>query len=183
MTWFTRSRTNTSRQPLVSPATRLVADDSNTTYRPSSLIVAKSIPFSSTSEDSHDAPSACSPGMPEETETRSVSPACLSNTNTSRTPFVSSATRVFASEKNTTYRPFGLMPPIRDHPELAGTPDEFTDTHSVTTANAETHRHNSIIATMPASSFLTSSPPRRVTRQLRHSLFTSQPHCVCLGDS
>ena len=68
--WASRSRTNTSYFPLVSPVTRLVAHEQKATYRPSALI-----------EGVSDAPSACEP--PVATLTRSVVPVRRSRTKMS----------------------------------------------------------------------------------------------------
>jgi hypothetical protein len=87
-----RSWMNESNAPFVSPATRLLAKDENTTNLPPALIdaaVEEELP--------------CSPV--EETLTRSVVPATTSRTKTSSVPFVSPATRFGALEMKVTKRP------------------------------------------------------------------------------
>ena len=94
-----RSRTNTSRKPLLSPGTRLEATDSKATKRPSALMAAapksplKLLP--------------CVPAL--STLTLSVSPVWRSWTKTSKTPLVSPATRLVAVEAKATKRPSPLM--------------------------------------------------------------------------
>lgn len=83
-----QSRTNTSLNPLVSPATRFDAPEMNATYRPSPLTVAEL-----------DAPLPWAPVLP--TLTRTVSPVELSWRNTSVTPLVSPVTRLAASDVKT----------------------------------------------------------------------------------
>src|SRR5207253_196192 len=61
VSFFSRSRTKTSISPLVSPGTRLLASDSNTTKRPSPLMAGKRL-----------APLACPPSLA--TLTRPVAP-------------------------------------------------------------------------------------------------------------
>src|SRR5690606_34511413 len=80
-----RSNTNTSGWRFVSPGTRLVARDSNTTNRPSGLMVGAWL-----------VPSACAPLL--ETDTRSVVPVARSRTKTSTRPLVSPGTRFVAFE-------------------------------------------------------------------------------------
>ncbi len=80
-----RSWTNTSVTPLVSPGTRLVASDLNTTKRPLPLIFGCEL-----------RPLPCVPS--DATLTRSVRPVHSSCTNTSAVPLVSSGTRLVASE-------------------------------------------------------------------------------------
>ena len=82
---------------------RLVAAESNVTYRPVGLIVAKVL-----------AALACVPSVA--TETRSVegvqpddAPAQVSRTKTSIAPLVSLSTRFIAEERNATYRPSALI--------------------------------------------------------------------------
>ncbi len=81
-----RSYRNASRFPLVSPGTRFVACEMNSTRRPS----WDSLGFSL-------APLASAPPMP--TLTRSVTPLARSNTNTSAVPFVSPVTRFEALDR------------------------------------------------------------------------------------
>src|SRR5690349_23210421 len=88
--------------PLVSPATRLEAIDSNATYRPSALIWP-------------DPESALDWAPPGPTLTRVVVPVCRSRTKMSCTPLVSSGIWVAAADWKTTKRASALMPP----PELS----------------------------------------------------------------
>jgi len=91
-----RARTNTSATPLVSPATSPSASEVNDTHVPSPLIAGLA-----------DAPL---PSVPELlTLTRVVTPDCRSRRKTSLTPLVSPATRLVATDSNTTYRPSELM--------------------------------------------------------------------------
>ena len=83
------SRRKTSAQPFVSSATRLVAFDRNTTYRPSALRAA-----------SDEEPSPSVPSLA--TLTRTVVPVWRSWTNTSYCPFVSPATRLVEFDSNAT---------------------------------------------------------------------------------
>src|SRR3989344_5694086 len=83
--------------PLVSPAARLLARDANTTYRPSALSRGMKLPSL-----------AWSPPGP--TLTRTVVFAPRSRMKTSCTALVSPATRVLASEPNTTDRPSAEIP-------------------------------------------------------------------------
>ncbi len=87
-----RSRTKTSIAPFVSPATRLVASDSNTTKRPSPLMAGQRL-----------APSACPP--PLVTLTRSVVPLCRLRMKMSLALFVSPGTRFDESEAKATRFP------------------------------------------------------------------------------
>src|SRR6266508_4023272 len=87
-----RSWTKMSLTRLVSPPTRSLARDWNTTYRPSDEIVGKSL-----------APLASRPA--ESTLSRSVVPVSMSWTKTSHAWFMSFGTRVVAPELNVTYRP------------------------------------------------------------------------------
>ena len=88
----TMSRTKTSVVALVSPLTRFDAVEENATLRPSADTEGKKF-----------SPFAGRPPVP--VDTRRVTPACRSRMKTSRTPFVSPATRLDASEPKTTYRP------------------------------------------------------------------------------
>ena len=87
-----RSRTNTSATPLTSPATRFVALDVKTTYRPSAEIIAFD-----------DAPSPCT--SEEETLTLRVAPEPRLRRKTSLTPLVSPATSEPDAETNTALLP------------------------------------------------------------------------------
>src|SRR5579859_323134 len=90
-----RSRTNTSKLPFVSPATK-GASDVKATNRPSPLIA-----------DSMLMPLACAP--PVATLTREVCLAARSRTKMSVAPLVSSATKFAASEAKLTNRPSALI--------------------------------------------------------------------------
>lgn len=80
-----RSWTNTSRRPLVSPGTRLLASDQKATKRPSAEI--------------RGAPLSSLPGLfPESTLTRLVTPAATSRTRTSPTPGRPPGTRLVAPD-------------------------------------------------------------------------------------
>ena len=81
-----------SALPLVSPGTRLGANDVKSTDRPSAAIVA-SWPPRLTSLPAF------------ETLARTVAPVVRSRTNTSVRPFVSPGTRSVAFELNATWRP------------------------------------------------------------------------------
>jgi hypothetical protein len=88
-----RSRTKVSMRPFVSPLTRFVARLWKTTKRPSEEILASELTLS--------------PCVPVElTLTSWVVPNTRSRTKTSRSPFVSPATRFDASLSNATKRPF-----------------------------------------------------------------------------
>src|SRR6266550_2456689 len=90
-----RSRTNTSSNPLVSPGTRFVAPEVNATKRPSAL-----------TDGSRLKPSACLPLLL--TLTRSVLPLARSRTKTSIAALVSPPTRLVAIESKATTSPSGL---------------------------------------------------------------------------
>src|SRR3989338_4733053 len=91
-----RSRTKTSCVPLVSPATKLLANELNTTDRPSAEIpIGRRL-----------SPLPCAP--PLDTLTRVVVPVCRSWRNVSATPLVSPATSVLATDWNATSRPSAL---------------------------------------------------------------------------
>src|SRR5437667_6450953 len=113
-----------SSSALVSPGTRFVAEEANTTTRPSTL------------SENPMKPLCASPWAPDEdTDARTVEgvhPAGplihVSRTKTSGTPFVSPATRLVAAERNATNRPSALM----DEPWLFPcSPDEDTDARTV----------------------------------------------------
>ena len=93
----TRSRTNTSTKPLVSPATRLDASLEKATYRPSGVMSGARLPPPATVASQ---PVAWPPLL--FTLTRSVVPACRSRTKTSLQPLVSPDTRLVASESKAT---------------------------------------------------------------------------------
>ena len=98
-----RSRTNTSTTPLVSPGTRLVAPDWKATKRPSALIAGN--------------PLVSLPSSPAlETLTRSVVPACRSRTNTSKCPVVSPGTRLVAADMKAMKRPSALIAGLKLSP-------------------------------------------------------------------
>src|SRR6266536_2652886 len=90
-----RSRTNTSWNPFVSPGTRFVAPEVNATKRPSAL-----------TDGSRLKPSACLPLL--RTLTRSVSPLARSRTKTSIAALVSPPTRLAAIESKATTSPSAL---------------------------------------------------------------------------
>src|SRR6266516_4102455 len=90
-----RSRTNTSSNPFVSPGTRFVAREVNATKRPSAL-----------TDGSRLKPSACLPLLL--TLTRSVSPLARSRTKTSIAALVSPPTRLAAIESKATTSPSAL---------------------------------------------------------------------------
>src|SRR2546428_10658802 len=90
------------------PATRFVAHDMNPTNRPSLLTTGESA-----------GPFACSPD--ELTLSRVVRPVFRSKTNTSRTPFVSPATRLVDSDVYATKRPLALIEGLELFP-LDGSP-------------------------------------------------------------
>ena len=83
---------------MVPPSTRLVAEDSNATNRPSALIEIEGSsldPF---------------PSIPAvETLTRVVTLVRRSRTNMSSNPFISPDTRLVAPDANATYRPSALI--------------------------------------------------------------------------
>ena len=91
-----RSWTKMSLVALVSPATRLVARESKATKRPSPLMVARALKKS--------------PWLPAlSTLTLSVVPVWRSRTKMSKTPLVSPATRLVASESKAMKRTSSLM--------------------------------------------------------------------------
>src|SRR3954454_9613938 len=90
------SRTNTSNSWLVSPATRLWANEVKATTLPASEITGwllSSLPVP----------------PPRATLTRIVFPVCLSRRKTSPLPFVSPPTMSGASDEKTSHRPSGVM--------------------------------------------------------------------------
>src|SRR5439155_24492956 len=99
----TRSRTNTSPTPLLSPATRFEAFDAKLTNAPLALIAGAA-----------DAPLAGAPSRPALTS--EVVPVCRSRTNTSPAPFASPGTRFDASDRNTTKRPSADRSGLDDGP-------------------------------------------------------------------
>ena len=92
VSFFSRSRTKTSISPLVSPGTRLLASDSNTTKRPSPLMAGKRL-----------APLACPPSLA--TLTRSVAPLLRLRTKMSLAELVSPGTRFDESDAKATRFP------------------------------------------------------------------------------
>jgi hypothetical protein len=88
----TRSWTKMSVLPLVSPGTRLVADDAKATKRPSPLTAGPVL-----------LPFACLPLLL--TLTRWVLPLARSRTTTSTAPLLSPPTRLVAAESNATTSP------------------------------------------------------------------------------
>ena len=91
---FTRSRTKTSIRPLVSPATKLVAPETNATNRPSAEIVPLEL--------------VSLPSMPVfDTLTRSIAPVWRSCTNTSDCTLISPLTKFSLELLNTTNLPSG----------------------------------------------------------------------------
>ena len=92
-----RSRTKPSMRPFVSPGTRSEAEESNVTNRPSALSETSPI----------EAPFAAPPVA--DALTSSVVPAHRSRTKTSSSPLVSPGTRLGASERKATNRPFPLI--------------------------------------------------------------------------
>ena len=116
-----RSRSNTSATPLVSPATRLLASEVKTTKRPSALMRALD-----------EAPFACPPAP---SDARVVVPVTRFRTNTSRTPFVSPATRLGEPETKATSVPSAETEiPSWGVVSLAGTPPVVTVTSAGGTA-------------------------------------------------
>src|SRR4029450_6773852 len=94
----TRSRTNTSDAPSLSPGTRVSAADANATKRPSALIDATSL-----------LSSACAPALLRLTRCGAAVPPARSTTNTSLVKLVSPGTRLSAKELNATKRPSGVI--------------------------------------------------------------------------
>ena len=118
----TRSRTNTSPVPFVSPETRSLASETKAMSRPSSEIVGSVLgPF---------------PGSPDVLrEMTLVVPSCRSRTNTSRWLFVSFGARFVASDSKTTNRPSAETPPESTASVDAPLPcaaEELMDTRLVT---------------------------------------------------
>src|SRR5947208_4873223 len=122
-----RSRTNTSATPLVSPGTRLVASLSKATNRPS--------PERAGQNCSMLAAFACAPV--ESTLTRSVIPVIRSLTKTSKAWFVSPTTRSSASLAKATKRPSAESVGLKLRP-LPCAPEELTLTRCVFAVHAAT---------------------------------------------
>src|SRR2546427_409695 len=106
-----------SLSPFVSPATRLVASEAKATHRPLAESEGSALPKL--------------PWTPaESTDTRTVSPVLRLCTKMSRTPFVSPATRLVASEAKATHRALAESEGS-ELPKLPWTPTESTDTRTV----------------------------------------------------
>jgi len=113
-----RSRTNASATPLVSPGTRFEATDTNATLRPLPEI-----------DGAYEPPFAATPPTP--TLTIVVVPSSMSRTNTSGCPLVSPATRSEASLWYATYRPSPETDGVGDAAPLGSPPIRLTLTSAV----------------------------------------------------